>query len=416
MTGRIFARALRCATILALGAAIFAQSAYAGSRTASQKKEKKASVVTTERIEVAMPMNTLQEPEGRSVRYLASPVVSAQGDILFGVNFLNGLLESWDLSNGALRTPISLPDSLRYFYRTDAADDTVWAAMEGQGFNPARFVSLCVVNRDLYALVSLPAGYTTIPTPIKSDSGTVIMQWPQWKWRQAVVRFEKDSLADMYPLPASYTFISLVTDGKGLIGGICQETESFNRPPADSTVIMALLNVHKGRPVKTVALWKAPGLDMSGMTALTRIAADGTLWYCNPEKPKFFTRKSNGTMKAVELRHSLLKSAGFSGGFGAPIPTLGDSPQQTFRLRSMVPSDNGMLMLLAPISQEASSSPVMQVYDASGVLRSELVLDAASLRASPSTWLLSAHDNEALFLIETSDQRWRIEKMPITLH
>ncbi len=103
--------------------------AAAGSRPAAKKKEKHSSVVVKGQTDKGMPLNMLQEPEGRSVRYLYSPVVSAQGDILYGVNFLDGSLESWDVGTGALRTHVLLPDSLRYFYRTDPAGDTVWSGM-----------------------------------------------------------------------------------------------------------------------------------------------------------------------------------------------------------------------------------------------------------------------------------------------
>ncbi len=245
-----------------------------------------------------------------------------------------------------------------------------------------------------------------------------MIHWPQWTWRQIVVRFENDSIAGVYSLPEHYTFALLIADGNGTIGGVCQQTDALGRPPGDSSVVMALLDIHRSDTAKIVAQWKAKSDDLSGMTALTRIAGDGTLWYCSPEKHTFFTRKKNGAVKPLEFRGSLLDCAGYAGGFGVQVsvPDLGRQPQQEFRLRSMLQSENTMLLLLAPPDQQSDHSPVMQSYDATGSLRSELVLDVASLRASPSTWLLRADDKEALFLIETSDQRWRIEKVSLDTH
>lgn len=376
---------------------------------AAGKKTEKSAAVTQITVERSAPWNTLQESDSRPVRQLYSPVVSAEGDVLYGVNFLNGAIESWELASGAIREPVFMADTLRYLYRTAPPTDTVWQALEGRGFNPARFVSLCVAGGDLYALASLPVSYTLIPTPIQSDTGTVVMQWPNWKWRQAVVRFHKGVVSNVYRLPEGLVFTTLVADGAGVLGGTCQEMDRFSFSTSDSTLVLSLLQAKPDGNVKKIASWKAASSDMASITALSSLASDGTLWYCSPDNKKFFTRKKSGAVKKLALSNSLKDCTGFVHSAGAIMPDPEQPVKNTYRLRGMLPCDGGMAVLMVPAAAAHSAPLVLQRYDQTGVLRSEVALSSPALSASSTTWLLSVRNNMALFLIETDDLRWRTE-------
>src|ERR1700754_3463932 len=103
--------------VIAAGVIAIAYSAGAGGFPSPEKHSRKTAGGAVGRIESGIPLQILQEPEGRSVRYLYSPVLSAQGDTLYGINFINGSLEVWDFRTGALLAPVALPRSVRYYYR-----------------------------------------------------------------------------------------------------------------------------------------------------------------------------------------------------------------------------------------------------------------------------------------------------------
>lgn len=343
----------------------------------------------------------LEVPKGRSLKYLLSPVLTASREKLYGINYLTNSIEVWDATTGAVQEPIAAPDTLKYFFRTDERD-TLWTLTESQGYDPARFVALHAIDDTVYALVMVLAGYeyersTGGSTP-NSDSTTNAVLWST---QQVIAKIHDRTVTAIIPLPEKYSFVELLVDRSGTFGGTCLEATE-KRSQRDSLAVIALSKPRGGWRLWKTTATKKPTLGSAALSP------EGTIWYCDPQRPAFFVAKPGTPPVAVPIQKQLVNA-------GTPL-LLEASPDMNnavlpfpYVLESMKAYGDKVLLLLSPTDSLSGAERVVQAYKDDGSFIGEFPVRIDST----AVWLVGAGDNAALVLVEKG-KRWQLTTVPLT--
>ncbi len=368
-----------------------------------------AATHTRKAISIAPFITTLEEPKDRSIKYLMSPVLSASRDKLYGINHLTNSIEVWDVSSGALLEPITATDRLKYFFRKNERD-TVWKITERQGYDPARFIALRAVDDTVYALAILLAGYERERSSDRaangSDSTTMSVYWIT---QQVAVKIYDHAIQSITPLPEKYSFIELLADRTGAIGGTCIESvdEGMEAMSIDSLAVVALLE-----PGGYDRIWKAPA-SLSSSLGSAAMSPEGTIWYCDPLQPVFFVARAGHPATAIPLQKQLLHA-------GSPL--LLDVPEdmKTFAappfayfLESMKAWDDKVAIFLSPTDTAAHVDRLVQTYRDDGTFLGEVPLRAPVIEKAAMAWLVDVQENMAIVLAE-NNKRWQLAAIPLS--
>lgn len=347
----------------------------------------------------------LQEPDDRSVAHLASVVWQPATRILYGINTLTNGIERWD-EEGRLLTPLTLPDTVKYFFRV-SPDDPVWSLLEDQGYDVMEVTALTVVDRTVYALVTLLSGYDV--RTVVEQSGTV--QQFVWDKSQVVVQITDGVVRDILPLPSHYSFLDLAADSTTVSGTCVDATTTISGyTAADSVAFLATVDIAPRNSgdgtIRDVTVWKQQN---AAPVSIGRLCANGrgTLWYCDPQHRMLLVRRTDGSIRHVEPRGVLNMC-------GGSVIAAGDSDtartsEQPYILQDMTAGNEVALLLVPAIRSDLPC--VVQFYSATTGFLGER-LPGPELTGRVRQAHLAGIDEQALVFLARTD-RWKLLRIPL---
>lgn len=352
----------------------------------------------------------LEEPSTHPTKNLGT-VVRA-GTALVGLNVATGTLEVWHGETGAYLREITVPDTAQYFYRRQG-DAELWQGIEEQGYEMARFEAIDARNDTVYALAKVLAHYTQELRVEKLASGVLDSSYSiDWQPGQVVVRMVEWKVDRIIPVPSEYPLFDIVINTAGDIAGACANALVPAANPGDSSAFFVLF--HKRNSSKHVGATAWNTHSPNGMVSVGgKAAAPNGVWYCDPSGLGLVLLHPDGSRSDILMRGVLSESASPV----ALLPSFSDTAsayesQPAYMLDNLASVGDTLHVFLTPIKSLLGLPCVVQSYTTAGQFLGEWTLNIPFAQGASWIHLLAVENGQAVLLLDTSEQRWRVVRTP----
>lgn len=362
----------------------------------------------------------LDEPRGYSSGNIMSPVVNHATQTLFAINPLTNAIDAWSTATGAMLFSLSLPDTLVYYFRPDAANKR-WRDWEEQGATITQAHSLALAGDTLYLLVNAHSGYTEEKKYGRTPVGTMdTLVEITWKKRQLLASFYRQKLVNIVELPLSNWLLDIRATPAGGIGGTCL-WYNFRRSVPIATQKDSLSFLYLYGPDKAVGVYQPALHDLQQALRMekpeayslgsTAFASNGEIWYCDPNKNALFVIDAYGVLRRVLIKGELSSCEGGIVLSGAPL-SQDATGEVRYALRGMLATPGALCVLLVPLNG-TTAMPIAQLYTTAGEFIGEHAVSIPLEDEMPLLHIVDYNGKDATILAHTPGKRWRIIRIPL---